>query len=170
MKRDYIDFHDRSVPVGFFITFRTYGSWLHGDKRGSVDRRTFNRFGRPNRPQNTSLQQSDHRMSKAQAFRLNSRLRKLTESAISEVCAHRKVALYSVNVRSNHVHIVISARHKPEQMITAFKAYATRAMRMAGLISESDKVWSRHGSTKYLWTEDQIGEAVAYVKFEQGEF
>jgi hypothetical protein len=68
------------------------------------------------------------------------------------------------------VHIVISAGHKPEQMMTAFKAYATRAMRMAGLISESEKVWSRHGSTKYLWTEDQIGEAVAYVKFEQGEF
>ena len=25
-------------PAGHFLTFRTYGTWLHGDARGSVDR------------------------------------------------------------------------------------------------------------------------------------
>jgi hypothetical protein len=52
--------------------------------------------------------------------------------------------------------------------MTAFKAYSTRALRNAGVVSDSEKLWSRHGSTKYLWTEEQIGGAVAYVKFEQG--
>ena len=33
MKRDYIDFQDRSSPVGFLITFRCYGTWLHGFER-----------------------------------------------------------------------------------------------------------------------------------------
>jgi len=30
MKRDYIDFQDRSSPIGYLITFRCYGTWLHG--------------------------------------------------------------------------------------------------------------------------------------------
>src|SRR2546426_7242807 len=34
MKRDYIDFQDRSSPIGYLITFRCYGTWLHGDERG----------------------------------------------------------------------------------------------------------------------------------------
>jgi trehalose/maltose transport system substrate-binding protein len=45
MNRDYREFQDRSVALAYLITFRCYGTWLHGDIRGSVDRRYFNRFG-----------------------------------------------------------------------------------------------------------------------------
>jgi len=30
--------NDTDIPLAFLITFRTYGSWLHGDMRGSIDR------------------------------------------------------------------------------------------------------------------------------------
>jgi hypothetical protein len=33
------EFSDDHVPLAYFITFRSYGTWLHGDRRGSVDRR-----------------------------------------------------------------------------------------------------------------------------------
>jgi hypothetical protein len=32
--------NDTDLPLGYLITFRCYGSWLHGDKRGSIDRFT----------------------------------------------------------------------------------------------------------------------------------
>ena len=32
------EFSDDHIPLAYFITFRSYGTWLHGDKRGSVDR------------------------------------------------------------------------------------------------------------------------------------
>jgi len=170
MKRDYVEFQDRSIPIGYFITFRTFGSWLHGDKRGSMDRRSFNRFGGSARPPNESLRKSDLKMSRSSAFRMNKRQRQITESAIAQVCTYMTVALYALNARSNHVHVVVScAGYKPEKLMTAFKAYSTRALRSAGVVSGSDKLWSRHGSTKYLWTAEQINEAVAYVKYEQGE-
>ena len=35
MQGDYIDFQDRSSPIGYLITFRCYGKWLHGDERGA---------------------------------------------------------------------------------------------------------------------------------------
>jgi len=29
---------EKSIPLAYLITFTTYGTWLHGDPRGSVDR------------------------------------------------------------------------------------------------------------------------------------
>jgi hypothetical protein len=55
MKRDHIDFQDRSQPLGYLITIRSYGTWLHGDARGSMDRRNYNKFGEPKRPVNSNL-------------------------------------------------------------------------------------------------------------------
>jgi hypothetical protein len=33
------DFDDNEFPLAYFISFRTYGTWLHGDERGSVNRK-----------------------------------------------------------------------------------------------------------------------------------
>lgn len=35
-----------SKPLAYFISFRTYGSWLRGDERGWQDRRN-NKYGTP---------------------------------------------------------------------------------------------------------------------------
>jgi hypothetical protein len=40
------EFKDDHIPVGFLISFRGFGTWLHGDPRGSVDR-LHNRYGTP---------------------------------------------------------------------------------------------------------------------------
>jgi hypothetical protein len=38
------EYRDEHIPLAYLITFRAYGTWLHGDKRGSVNR-FHNRFG-----------------------------------------------------------------------------------------------------------------------------
>ena len=87
-----------------------------------------------------------------------------------EVCRFRGWHAYAVHVRSNHVHIVVSGEEKPEKMIVDFKAYATRALRKhADEQSTIKKYWTRHGSTRYLWTEDSIASAIEYVQNEQGK-
>jgi hypothetical protein len=30
--------NDTDIPLANLITFRCYGTWLHGDQRGSIDR------------------------------------------------------------------------------------------------------------------------------------
>ena len=30
--------NDTEEPIAYLITFRTYGIWLHGDERGSIDK------------------------------------------------------------------------------------------------------------------------------------
>ena len=54
-KLDYVDFQRRTQPLAFLITFRCYGTWLHGDERGSIDRRNFHRYGTPAMPANKKL-------------------------------------------------------------------------------------------------------------------
>ena len=93
----------------------------------------------------------------------------MVEDAVREVCGHRKYALFALNARTNHVHSVISAACKPEPILDALKAYATRKLRRRGLISASTKPWVRHGSTRYLWKERHVEKAMNYVLYGQGD-
>ena len=46
-----IMWNDTDTALAYLISFRTYGTWLHGDKRGSVDR-FHNRYCSPYLPPN----------------------------------------------------------------------------------------------------------------------
>jgi hypothetical protein len=46
MTHPHREFNPDRVPLAYLITFRAYGTWLHGDSRGSVDR-FHNRYGAP---------------------------------------------------------------------------------------------------------------------------
>jgi REP element-mobilizing transposase RayT len=89
---------------------------------------------------------------------LNHTQRDAVESAIRAVCEHRAYMLHAVNVRTNHVHSVVSASGTPEHVMDTFKAYATRRLREENLIGKDVKPWARHGSTPYLWTEEHYNE------------
>ena len=168
-KVDYVDFQRRSEPLAFLITFRTYGTWLHGDERGAVDRRNYHRYGTPAMPANSRLFADEKATLKHSPVVLDRLQRSATEAAIREVCARRGYSLHAINVRTNHVHSVVTAPCKPEHVIEAFKAYATRKLREANLIKREIRPWARHGSTVYLWTEEQLNRAIVYVLEDQGE-
>ncbi|MFN0139919.1 MAG: transposase [Pyrinomonadaceae bacterium] len=169
MKRDYIEFQERSQPLGYLITIRCYGTWLHGDVRGSMDRRAYNKSGEPRRPVNRHLEKRDRGYLKNPPMLFDAIRRKHVEAAIREVCSIRGIALIAINVRTNHVHVLIATNGLPEPIMNSFKAYATRRLRQEGFVGIGEKVWSRHGSTRYLWTEEHMGTALEYVVNGQGD-
>ena len=169
LKRDYIDFQDRSAPVAYLITFRGYGTWLHGDDRRSMDRANFNSYGGPKIPAKAKLKESDRSQLKSPPFELSAAIRKVVKNAIKEVCDTRGIRLYAFNIRTEHVHTVVSAGRDPERIMNDFKAYATRHLRNAGIVGADQKVWSRHGSTPWLWTDKHIEAAIEYVLYGQGD-
>jgi REP element-mobilizing transposase RayT len=168
-KVDYIDFQDRTHPLAYLITFRCYGTWLHGAERGSVDRLNYHRYGTPDMPANKKLLADEEGELKTPAISLNRAQRCAVELAIREVCEHRAYVLHAVNVRTNHVHVVVNAPCKPEHVMDSFKAYATRKLREKNLLGGNVKPWARHGSTPYLWTEEQVARAIDYVINGQGD-
>ena len=38
MTQPHQEFNDDHTPVAYLLTFRSYGTWLHGDRRALVDR------------------------------------------------------------------------------------------------------------------------------------
>ena len=169
MKRDHIEFQERSVAKGYMITFRCYGTWLHGDERGSVDRRFYNIYGSAKIKPDAEKVRSKNRLMKGEPFALGTKERRVVKAAIMRVCLLRGYILLALNVRTNHIHLVVSASAKPERMMDSFKAYSTKALRSAGLAGSDRRIWSRHGSTRYLWTEEHGSTAVDYVVNGQGD-
>jgi REP element-mobilizing transposase RayT len=169
MPKDHVDFQDNSAPLAYLITIRCYGTWLHGDVRGSMNRLGRNGYGAKKIEPIRGLENSDRSQMRATRFRLDARKRDAVERAVREVSKRRGYNLLAVHARTEHVHILVSSSSKPEPIMTAFKAYSTRRLRIDGLIGREDKVWSRHGSTKYIWTEPSVRNAIEYVLHEQGD-
>ncbi|MBI4468826.1 MAG: transposase [Acidobacteria bacterium] len=162
------EFDDNRFPLAYLITFRCYGTWLHGDERRSVNREQ-NIYGTPRLSPSPPLKGIESSELKTPPLTLDAAMRTVVEMSIRDVCTHRPYLLRAINVRSNHVHAVVSAASKPEAVMEAFKAYATRALRAAGLLSAQTRPWARHGSTRYLWKPLQVERAIEYVINGQGE-
>src|SRR6267143_5845823 len=83
------ELEDERIPLGYLITFRGYGTWLHGDRRGSVDR-FHNRFGTPRIPPNRRWEKHNRETLSHPPVRLGHRQSVAIEKAIRETCKIRK--------------------------------------------------------------------------------
>lgn len=158
-----------SAPLAYFITFHTYGTWLPGDPRGSVDAHhciygTPYVGGRSERRHAASGQRLAH-----PPIELRPEERTVVLRTTQEVCWHRGWDLHAVNVQVNHVHAVIRADHSPERVMNDLKAWSTRRVIEAGLRAHGTHIWVRHGSTRSLWRLEVVSAACAYVVAGQGE-
>ncbi len=158
---------EERFPLGYLITFRSYGTWLHG-KRGSVDR-FHNIYGAPRLPSDAKRKEYNQGLLKRPPVKLTAPRRAAVLSAIKETCEIRQWNLWASNIRSNHVHAVVSAMCKPDRVLNALKANATRKMRESGCWFSGETPWVRRGSKRYLWSEKDLDNAIAYVTYDQGE-
>src|SRR5438876_10021431 len=75
-------------PLAYFITFTTYGTWLHGDERGSVDR-GHNQFDSPwLEPDSSRFAAGRSRMAQA-AYALDAARREVVRAAVVDDCRYR---------------------------------------------------------------------------------
>jgi REP element-mobilizing transposase RayT len=152
-----------STPIAFFITFRTYGTWLPGDARETVD----DSHNEPNTPRiaaNEGRMESAARRMTDERLDLTPAQREAVDRTIREVCRHCNWPLHELNVRMTHVHGVVTAGCPPESVMNRWKSWATRRLVEAGLVARGRKVWARHGSTIWLWTRRRFEGACTYVR------
>jgi REP element-mobilizing transposase RayT len=156
------------TPLAYFITFTCYGTWLHGDERGSVDAE-HNTPGTPVLPSDPARRASERASLPEQPYTLDAPRRQLALEAICAIAQQKGWLLHAVHVRSNHVHIVVTAPGSPERVMNDFKTSASRRLNKAYPFERDRIRWTRHGSTRYLWTSDAVAEKVEYVLDGQGE-
>ena len=155
-------------PTAYLLTWTCYGTWLHGDERGSVDDE-HNLYGWPVvEPDPDYVNVSASRL-KHPPVVLDAARRASVEATIAAHHAFRGWFLHAAKVRTNHVHVVAGGIEiEPGSAVGQFKAWTTRRLREAGLVGEAAEVWTKRSSTRYLWDDDSVRRAVQYVREGQG--
>jgi len=146
-----------SEPIGYFITWTTYGTWLPGDERG------WHRWGRGGvqAPNKLFAEMAASEM-KADAFTLSRDEREVVEKTISRHCDIRSWTLLAVNARSNHVHVVVTAPgYHPKTIRNQFKAWCTRHLKPRH--GGRERFWTEGGSCRWINRKDDLESAIVYV-------
>ncbi len=151
-------------PLAYFITFTTYGTWLHGDPRNSVIRRAGISLPLGHEP---SLNAWENQKLKHPVVVLDADKRQVVLKAIIEHCAIKNWALAAVHVRSNHIHTIVSANDRIQIVCTGLKSWATRALRRAGY--NMPRMWTKGASCRYIFTQAMLQKRLRYVMEEQGQ-
>ena len=157
-----------SDSLAYFITFSCYGAWLHGDQRGSVDRQ-HNHFGEEFLVPNPALQAYRRSLMKHPATAMDQPHRRIALNAVLEIAKRKSWHLYAVHVRTNHIHVVVQAEQSKERAMNSIKARITFRMNRSFPEEIDCTHWTRHGSTRELFSTDSLISAVRYVILEQGE-
>jgi hypothetical protein len=158
------NFLNMREPLGYLLTWRTHGTWLHGGARGCVDRQ-HNEYGTPVLGPNAARIAWEQNILKAPPIELDDVARRIVEGSIREHCAVRGWELHEIAVRTNHVHAIVGyAGEPPERVLASLKAWVTRGLRQAGRFASDAQIWGHHGSTRYLWTAADLNTASAYVR------
>ena len=134
-------------PVSSFITFSTYGTRLHGDARGSVIeykgvKKVLGHDQKLHNYKSSIMKYPEVNFEKSQ--------RQIVLETILKHCQIKNWHLFAVHVRSNHVHMLVKSNLIPERILNEVKAWSTRKLREAG--HNFEKVWTRSGSTQYIFT------------------
>jgi REP element-mobilizing transposase RayT len=154
---------DVKPPLAYFITWTTYGTWLHGDRRGWVDR-GHNILGDPRCEPDEEIEIFERESLGSKPIRLGAG-RVVVEEAIRDHCRVRRWVLLAVNARTNHVHVVVEAPGvTPEEVMRQLKCWATRRLRERWSSLRDRRLWTRHGSTRYINRQDELESKVDYVE------
>jgi len=152
----------------YLITFACYGGRLRGDEHGSVDMR-HNLVGSRLLNPDPERVAAERRGMLQKPYALDQTAGVVVLAALRQRCSYRGWSLLAAPARSNHVHAIVEAEVRPERIMNEFKSYASRELNGLGRDEPDRKRWARHGSTRWLWKDEDVQSALRYVIDEQGE-
>ncbi|MEZ6139453.1 MAG: transposase [Zavarzinella sp.] len=146
------------TPLAYFITWTVYATHLQGDDRG------WRKRGKGNcEPQPKLVAWHEERL-KHETFLFEEQQRALVKEEIVRVCHFKEWKLWAVNVRTNHVHVVVTtATHSDQFVRDSLKANATRYLREHFPVFHDRKVWTKGGDIEWIDTEENLQEVIDYV-------
>lgn len=158
------------MALAYFITFHTYGTWLHGTckGKGSVDRE-HNQYGAEFvAPDARREAEAREDMAQPPYVMRSAEERAVVCDAIVSLCRHRGWRLLALHVRTNHVHAVVGTDRDPGRAMSDMKASASRELTRTGFDDATRRRWTRHGSTLHLFNEEAVADKIDYTLNRQG--
>jgi REP element-mobilizing transposase RayT len=100
--------------------------------------------------------------------------RLIVSQTIRDHCRIRNWRLHAINVRTNHIHVVVTADRDPDEVMNQFKAWCSRRLsESAGLTTQvaakaGRRRWFTEGGDKEVIDDDRyFHNAVTYVQDRQ---
>ena len=145
-------------PLGYFITWTVYGTFLQGDDRWWRKKREGSQRPQPR------LEQWHRNRLKYDVVLLSDEQRQIVESEIRFHCGIRQWKLWIANPRTNHVHVVVTALgFQGAKVRDQLKANCTRALRARDKQFVERPIWTVGGDWQCLNTEEELEQAILYA-------
>ncbi len=162
-------------PLGYHLTWNTYGTWLPGDERGWVQR------GVPGRRDPSpglaawaaaQLRWPPLYLDRAQRaaaqlrwppLYLDRAQRAAVAAAFEAACARRGWTLRALAIQTAHVHVTVEADADASEVRGALKRAATTALRRRWPSLEGREVWAGSGWTTSLLGFSDVDRSVDYA-------
>jgi len=151
--------HTISMPDHFptaFITWTTYGTWLPGDPRGWIIENDASIQSEEPALVNVVMQSM-----KEPLLTLSNSQREICDATIRAHCERRTWSILALNVRTNHVHIVVEADVSGWEVMKQLKSWCTRKLKEAD--EPRSRWWPRRGYVRYLEDVEAAENAIRYT-------
>jgi REP element-mobilizing transposase RayT len=162
----------------WLLTWTTYGTWLPGDKRGSVTRirespaprQMHNAPGTPYDGRMPGLEAAAQQSLKGPPIFLDRAQAERITAQFKESAKCRGWRLLASAVMRNHVHLVVLADDsvKSADLVRTFKSYASRALNADSPKPAGGRWWTTSASRRPLPDERAIQAAVRYAREQSG--
>jgi len=149
-------------PLAYHITFGTYGTRLHGDVRGTVDRRL-------NQPGDPIIgAEPDWEFMELNKLRFPPRVfdfqqRQLVEQLVPDVCVRGGWQLQARAAGKDDVHTLLSAQADGDVIRKLLKRWLGQALASHIPLEPEQTFWAECGSVKWVWKEDYFERVKKYV-------
>ncbi len=151
-----------SWPLAYHITIGTYGTRLHGDERGTVDRRQ-NQPGDPIIGRVEQWQRAERASLRFPPRLFTPEQMRLVESLVPSICDRGGWTLHARACAPDHLHTLLTGSADGSLIRKLFKRWLTQALAEHVPLEPDETFWAECGSVKWVWTDDYFVRGKKYV-------
>ena len=145
-------------PVAYFITWTVYGTFLQGDSRW------WRKKDSGEQPPQPLLERWHRERLRHEVVLLNDEHRNVVVAEVKHHCGRRNWKLWGVNARTNHVHVVVTAKgFAGDKVRDQLKANCTRGVREIDSQFVDRPVWTTKGDVEFVQDESDLEKVIEYV-------
>ncbi len=150
-------------PLAYHITFGTYGTRLHGDPRGTVERH-FNQYGTPIVENDPWKQKFERDSMIAAPVVLTDSQRQFIESTMPSICQRGGWEYHICATQPDHVHVLLSSDRPGRDIRKWLKTWLGQELTARWPDESRPRWWAVGGSVKYVWKKPYLRTAYGYIE------
>jgi len=150
-------------PIAYHITFGTYGTRLHGDSRGTVDR-PMNQPGDPIIGADPAWWERERGRLNFEPVILTSEQMVFMEGVMPGVCERGGWDYHTGAGGPDHIHVLLTAEAEADAVRKWFKRWLGEAMSARWARAEGATWWAEGGSVKWVWERPYFENVLGYLE------